>query len=182
MTCGFKSHLPHQTKVPMAYPAMGIFVWYSELRTCCKGDRRLRRIQGAGAGAAVEEGKRHKTRSLIRAPQVGTGRRHRSAGTNSPVDCWLARGKVPSSAPKRDPNFGSGLFFLYILYISAILANPVESWYTGNAASAARRCTTTAGGWPHFPKGGETMRITMHIGSFTVTIIIKKRKNRHSAK
>ena len=100
MTCGFKSHLPHQTKVPMAYPAMGIFVWYSELRTCCKGDRRLRRIQGAGAGAAVEEGKRHKTRSLIRAPQVGTGRRHRSAGTNSPVDCWLARGKVPSSAPK----------------------------------------------------------------------------------
>ena len=39
--------------------------------------------------------------------------------------------------------------------------------------SAARRCTTTAGGWPHFPKGGETMRITMHIGSFTVTIIIK---------
>lgn len=33
MTCGFKSHLPHQTKVPMAYPAMGIFVWYSELRT-----------------------------------------------------------------------------------------------------------------------------------------------------
>ena len=48
--------------------------------------------------------------------------------------------------------------------------------------SAARRCTTTAGGWPHFPKGGETMRITMHIGSFTVTIIIKKRKNRHSAK
>ena len=179
MTCGFKSHLPHQTKVPMAYPAMGIFVWYSELRTCCKGDRRLRRIQGAGAGAAVEEGKRHKTRSLIRAPQVGTGRRHRSAGTNSPVDCWLARGKVPSSAPKRDPNFGSGLFFLYI---SATLANPVESWYTGNAASAARRCTTTAGGWPRFPKGGETMRITMHIGSFTVTIIIKKRKNRHSAK
>ena len=41
----------------MAYPAMGIFVWYSELRACCKGDRRLRRIQGAGAGAAVEEGK-----------------------------------------------------------------------------------------------------------------------------
>ena len=40
----------------------------------------------------------------------------------------------------------------------------------------------TAGGWPHFPRGGETMRITMHIGSFTVTIIIKKRKNRHSAK
>ena len=41
---------------------------------------------------------------------------------------------------------------------------------------------TTAGGWLHTPKGGETMRITMHIGSFTVTIIIKKRKNRHSAK
>ena len=48
--------------------------------------------------------------------------------------------------------------------------------------STARRCTTTAGGWPHFPKGGETMRITMHIGSFTVTIIIKKRKNRHPAR
>jgi len=26
------------------------------------------------------------------------------------------------------------------------------------------------------------MRITLHIGAFTVTIIVKKRENRHSAK
>ena len=43
------------------------------------------------------------------------------------------------------------------------------------------RCTT-AGGRPYLPKGGEAMRITLHIGSFTVTIMIKKRRNRHSDK
>ena len=43
------------------------------------------------------------------------------------------------------------------------------------AAQHGRRLAT-------LPERGETMRITMHIGSFTVTIIIKKRKNRHSAK
>ena len=32
------------------------------------------------------------------------------------------------------------------------------------------------------PKGGKGMRLTIHIGTFTVTIIVKKRKNRHSAK
>ena len=31
-------------------------------------------------------------------------------------------------------------------------------------------------------KGGGHMRITFHIGDFTVTIIVKKRENRHSAK
>ncbi len=31
------------------------------------------------------------------------------------------------------------------------------------------------------PKGGDTMRITLHIGQFTVTIIVKSR-NRHSHK
>lgn len=34
----------------------------------------------------------------------------------------------------------------------------------------------------HHPKGGEQMRITLHIGIFTVTIIVKKRENRHSDK
>ena len=97
-----------------------------------------------------------------------------SEGNGSDLDCF--------TAPKRDPNFGSGLFFLYI---SVTLANPVESWYTGNAASAARRCTTTAGGWPHFPKGGETMRFTLtfHIGHKTVTLsLVVKSKNRHPAR
>ena len=32
---------------------------------------------------------------------------------------------------------------------------------------------------PHHPRGGEAMRITLHIGTFTVTIIVKKRGNRH---
>ena len=40
-----------------------------------------------------------------------------------------------------------------------------------------RRCAT-AGGWPHHPRGGEAVRITLHIGAFTVTIIVKSR-NRH---
>ena len=40
----------------------------------------------------------------------------------------------------------------------------------------------TVGGQPHHPKGGEAMRITLHIGSFTVTIMIKRRENRHSGK
>ncbi len=31
-------------------------------------------------------------------------------------------------------------------------------------------------------KGGGHMRITFHIGDFTVTIIVKKRENRHSGK
>ena len=34
----------------------------------------------------------------------------------------------------------------------------------------------------HHPKGGELMRITLHIGIYTVTIIVKRRENRHSAK
>ena len=55
-----------------------------------------------------------------------------------------------------------------------------KTWYF--KAGAAQ----TAGGWPHAPhaetrKGGEAMRITLHIGPFTVTIIVKSR-NRHSAK
>ena len=31
-------------------------------------------------------------------------------------------------------------------------------------------------------KGGEAMRITFHVGDFTVTIMIKKRRNRHPAR
>ena len=50
----------------------------------------------------------------------------------------------------------------------------------GAVIYSTRRCTT-AGGWSHPPKGGEAMRITLHIGPFTVTIIVKSR-NRHSAK
>ena len=33
----------------------------------------------------------------------------------------------------------------------------------------------------HPPKGGEAMRITLHIGAYTVTIIVKRR-NRHPAR
>lgn len=43
---------------------------------CCTGDRRLRRMQGAGAGPRVAEGKpRHKGRRLMR----GTRARYRAA-------------------------------------------------------------------------------------------------------
>ena len=44
--------------------------------------------------------------------------------------------------------------------------------------SAARRCTTTAGGWPPFPKGGGTMRNTMHNGRFSGEDILKKSQKR----
>ena len=40
----------------------------------------------------------------------------------------------------------------------------------------------TVGGWLHHRKGVELMRLTFHVGIFTVTVIVKKRKNRHSAK
>ena len=40
----------------------------------------------------------------------------------------------------------------------------------------------TVGGWSLLPKGGVFMRLTFHIGVFTVTVIVKKRNNRHSAK
>ena len=32
------------------------------------------------------------------------------------------------------------------------------------------------------PERGDATRITLHIGPYTVTIIVKKRENRHSAK
>ena len=35
----------------------------------------------------------------LHARRARTGRRRRSAGTNSPADCWLARGRVPDGAP-----------------------------------------------------------------------------------
>ena len=77
----------------------------------------------------------------------------------------------------------SPILHLFSMAAGQHLANPVESWYTKTAASAARRCTTTAGGWPHFPRGGETMPITLtfHVFGLTVTITVKS-KNRHSAK
>ena len=86
----------HQNKAPTAYPAVGAFILVarSEDENSCEGDRRLRRKQGARAGAAVAEDKpRPKGRRPMRAPQLV--RRHRSAGTNSLADCWLARGRVP---------------------------------------------------------------------------------------
>ena len=88
---------------------------------------------------------------------------------------------------KKDSSTFGGIKSSPILHLFSMaarrhLANPVESWYTKIAASAARRCTTTAGGWPHFPRGGETMRFTwtFHIGHKTVTLsLVIKSKNRH---
>ena len=52
-----------------------------------------------------------------------------------------------------------------------------QPFYTGLGCRIKRQA-----GRPHSPEGGEAMRITLHIGAFTVTIIVKKRENRHSAK
>jgi len=56
----------------------------------CKGDRRLRRKQGAGAGAVVAEGKPPtKGCRLMRAPQtVQCPPSYVPAGKNSPADCF----------------------------------------------------------------------------------------------
>ena len=45
------------------------------------------------------------------------------------------------------------------------------------------RCAT-AGGWLHHPKGGDSMQLTytFRIGKFTISIVIRKRDSRHSAK
>ena len=106
----------HQNKAPTAYPAVGAFILVarSEDENSCEGDRRLRRKQGARAGAAVAEDKpRPKGRRAMRAPQLV--RRHRSAGTNSPVDCWLARGRVPGEWEREQNVPGVEMFPLHSL-------------------------------------------------------------------
>ena len=106
----------HQNKAPTAYPAVGAFILVarSEDENSCGGDRRLRRKQGAGAGAAVAEDKpRPKGHRPMRAPQLV--RRHRSAGTNSPVDCWLARGRVPGEWEREQNVPGVEMFPLHSL-------------------------------------------------------------------
>ena len=62
------------------------------------------------------------------------------------------------------------------------LARRVEIWYCKYAASAARRCTTRQAVGHTSREGVKPMRITIHVGIFTVTIIVKKRKNRHPAR
>ena len=129
----------HQNKAPTAYPAVGAFILVarSEDENSCEGDRRLRRKQGAGAGAAVAEDKpRPKGRRPMRAPQLV--RRHRSAGTNSPVDCWLARGRVPGEwereqnvpgvemFPLHSLTESVGLFFIAIIRNVATVCAPSE--------------------------------------------------------
>ena len=86
----------------------------------------MRRKQGAGAGAAVAEAAaRPKGRKPMRVPQPV--RRRRSAGTNSPADCWLARGRVPGEWERSYGGTGAevlplhnltqsvGLFFIAII-------------------------------------------------------------------
>ena len=64
--------------------------------------------------------------------------------------------------------------------ITCNLSNFVIFRYSENAVrNDGKALQTTAGGQPHLPKGDEAMRITFHIGEFTITIVIKKRKNRH---
>ena len=103
-------------KAPTAYPAVGAFILVarSEDENSCEGDRRLRRKQGARAGAAVAEDKpRPKGRRPMRAPQLV--RRHRSAGTNSLADCWLARGRVPGEWEREQSVPGVEMFPLHSL-------------------------------------------------------------------
>ena len=59
-----------------------------------------------------------------------------------------------------------------LLIFYAILTNKLK------IAIISTGTARTAGGWSHHPKGGEAVRITLHIGPYTVTIIVKRR-NRH---
>ena len=142
----------HQNKAPTACPAVGAFILVarSEDENSCGGDRRLRRKQGAGAGAAVAEDKpRPKGRRPMRAPQLV--RRHRSAGTNSPVDCWLARGRVPGEwerkqsvpgvemLPLRSLTESVGLFFIAIIRNVAAACAPSEDENSREGGRRLRR-------------------------------------------
>ena len=109
-----------------------------------------RRKQGAGAGAAVAEDKpRPKGRRPMRAPQLV--RRHRSAGTNSPVDCWLARGRVPGEWERKQSVPGVemlplynltesvGLFFIAIIRNVATVCAPSEDENSREGGRRLRR-------------------------------------------
>ena len=49
----------------------------------------------------------------LHARRTRTGRRHRSAGTNSPADCWLARGRVPGECRGRQSVAGVAILLLH---------------------------------------------------------------------
>ena len=51
----------------------------------------------------------------LHARRTRTGRRHRSAGTNSPADCWLARGRVPGEREREQNVPGVEMLPLYSL-------------------------------------------------------------------
>ena len=54
-----------------------------------------------------------------------------------------------------------------------------------NARKGTGANNKRAGGWLHLRKEVSLMRITFHIGRFTITIVVKERKkqaDRHSAK
>ena len=53
--------------------------------------------------------------------------------------------------------------------------NPVKNYDILNLLLLQQGTAHTAGGWPTLPERGEAMRITFHIGEFTITIIVKKR-------
>ena len=97
------------------------------------------------------------------------------AGTlRSTVSVPFVRGSRRGS--KRDPRFlfasGKALSYNKAAFLT-------EYGELGKMRSGAAR---TAGGYGYTPaKGVLLMRITLHIGRFTVTIIVKSR-NRHSAK
>ena len=56
-----------------------------------------------------------------------------------------------------------------------VIADRRKLCYTDFAALAARHCTYGRRLAYTSRKGGEAMRITFHIGEFTITIIVKKR-------
>ena len=118
----------------------------------CEGDRRLRRMQGAGAGAAAGEGKRASTRSPTRLPQPDTARPAvlRPAGKKGPCGAFFSAREIPFSygSPKASASKEADAFF-------------VETGQTSGAlAAASRRTHQTEGRGLYSPRPSGGKRFT----------------------
>ena len=72
----------------------------------------------------------------LHARRTRTGRRRRSAGTNSPVDCWLARGRVPGECRSKQSVAG-----VAILLLHGLTENVGLFFYCNNPGCRGSLCT-----------------------------------------
>ena len=110
-----------------------------------------------------------KGRRTMRAPQPA--RRRRSAGTNSPVDCWLARGRVPGGCGGQQGLTGGSLTesvgLLFCCYspgrrvgASSGTRTAAEATAAGSCLRAHRRSGRPAHTGSAVPRGGAAFRFS----------------------